>query len=533
MRPSSLRQAELPGVRSLYADLLSNFPGVSRFYASAPSLDAARAAAAEIRMDVGHRKLLVEELGAQNRDGDDATAASLELLSRPGTVAVATGQQVGVLGGPVFTLYKALTAARCADELTRSGTPAVPVFWLATEDHDLEEVDHAWAFGPSVRPRRIQSVCRGVAGAAVGAIRVEDAGIDKLEAVCEGLPYAAEAVRMARNAYGASPAFGRAFQALYRQLLQGTGTVFLSPMRAGVRGLAAPLVRRAIERASELSEALVERGGGLQEAGYHQQVHFRASSSLVMLFEDSARTALKRKNGMYWTTSRAYSREELLERLEDAPLDISPSALLRPVMQDYLLPTAALIAGPSEAAYLAQSSVLYQKLLGRMPAVLPRASFTVLDHGSRKLLRKYELAVSDCMAPLPDLESAVAQRIVPPSLRDALEHRRSRIGDALGGIEAALRDFDPTLATSFGLSQRKIEYQLDKIAAKVSRESLRRDRTARRHARRLASWIYPQGNLQERVYSVLPFVAKFGPSFVERVVSAIRPGSARHVVLDL
>ncbi len=533
MSLQSLRQAELPGIRPLYADLLGNFPGVSRFYARPPSVEAACAAASEIRIEPAHRKRLVDELSAQNREGGAASAASLDLLSRPGTVVVAAGQQVGLLGGPVFTLYKALTAVRCAQELTARGTPAVPVFWLATEDHDLEEVDHAWAFGPSTGLRRIQAVTQGESGAAVGAIRVVDAGIDELEKACRGLPFADEAVQMARDAYRASHGFGEGFRALYGRLLEGTGIVFLCPMSQGIRSLAAPLVRRAIEQAPELSDALVRRGSRLQTAGYHQQVHFRDSSSLVLLFEDSARVALKRKNGLYWANSRPYSRDDLLKRLDRFPLDVSPSALLRPVMQDHLLPTAALVAGPSEAAYLAQSSVLYEKLLGRMPAVLPRASFTVLDEGSRKLLRKYKLAIPDCLVPRQDLEAAIAARIVPPSLQSVITDRRSRIRAALGEIDLALRDFDPTLTSSFGVSQRKIEYQLEKTASKAAREALRRDGTAGRHAGLLADWIYPRGNMQERVYSVLPFVARFGAPFVERAAAAVQPGSPGHVVLDL
>ncbi len=528
-----MRQVDLPGIRPLFADLLCNFPEVSRFYARPPSMDAATAAASEIRMGPVHRRRLVDELAAQNPDGGAPCAANLDLLSRDGTVVVATGQQVGVLGGPVFTLYKALTAVRCAEELTAKGTPAVPVFWLATEDHDLDEVDHVWAFGPSSAPVRIQAVTEGRPGAAVGAMRVSNAGIDELEATCDGLPFATDAVRMARDAYGGAPGFGEGFRAFYRQLLERTGIIFLCPMSEGIRTLSVPLVREAIEQAPELSNALLRRGSRLLASGYHQQVHFRDSSALVMLFEESARVALKRRNGLYWANSRGYTREDLLERLDRSPLDVSPSALLRPVMQDYLLPTAVLVAGPSEASYLAQSSVLYDELLGRMPVVLPRASFTVLDAGASKLLRKYDLGVPDCLVALQELESAIAGHVVPPRLRDVIADRRIQIDTALREVETALRGFDPTLASSCEVSQRKVRYQLEKIDAKVSREALRRDAMARLHARSLADWIYPTGNMQERVHSVLPFVAKFGTSFVERVKKAIRPGSGEHVVLDL
>ena len=533
MNAESFRQTELPGTRALYADLLSNFPGVSRFYSRPPSIDAARAAASDIRMDAAHRQRLVDELGRQNEDGGTATLASLDLLSRPGTVVVATGQQVGLLGGPAFTLYKALTAVRCAQELTLRGTPAVPVFWLATEDHDLEEVNHAWVFGPSNAPQKLEAVTEGEAGAAVGAIRVKDARLESLGQILGGFPYAAAAISIARDTYAAAPAFGEAFRSFYRRLLSDTGIVFLCPMSEGIRSLAAPVVRQAIERAPELTDSLLRRGGGLLAAGYHQQVHFQGSTSLVLLFESAARVVLKRRNGVYWAKSRAYSRDDLLARLDRSPLDVSPSALLRPVMQDFLLPTAALVAGPSEAAYLAQSSVLYDKLLGRMPAVLPRASFTVLDGPSRKLLRKYGLTLSDCLVARSALEARIASAVVPPPLQGTLVAQRSGMRNALGTIEKALAGFDPTLVASFAVSRRKIEYQLDKIESKVSHEAFRRAGTARRHAATLADFVFPTGHLQERVYSVPPLLAKFGPGFVGRVSEAIEPGSSDHKVLCL
>ena len=529
----SLPQAELPGIRPLFADLLYSFPRVGQFYRHPPSLAAAQAAAPAVRLNPRHRQALVDALAGQNRDGDRATQSSLDRLAQPGTVVVATGQQVGLLGGPAFTLYKALTAVRCADELTRRGTPATPVFWLATEDHDLAEVNHAWTYSPTAGSRRIEARTTGAPGSAVGAVDITDPRLTEFEACCEGLPYATETVALARSAYGDGAGFGEGFRSLYSKLLEGTGILFLCPLGAGIRQLAVPLLRSAIQRAPELADALIRRGGGLKSAGYHEQVYFQASTSLLMLFESAERIALKRKNSSFLSESRAYSSEDLVARLEHSPLDVSPSALLRPVMQDFLLPTAALIAGPSEAAYLAQSSVLYDKLLERMPAVLPRATFSVLDETSRKLLAKYGLTPAQCLVPRREFESLIAASLVPPPLSDKLAASRAEIEGQLQQIESALCGFDPTLAASFGRSRRKIEYQLEKASGKVAHEALRRASTAQRHAARLADWIYPNENLQERVYCVLSLVAKFGPGFVDDIRAEVEPGSADHKVVCL
>lgn len=533
MAVRSIRQSELPGASPLFRDWVKDFAKVGSFYAHPPSVEGALAAASEVSLPAGRRKRLVDELAGQNGNGGAATAASLDRLSAPGTVVVATGQQVGLLGGPVFTLYKALTAVRLAEELTRRGTPAVPVFWLATEDHDLDEVNHAWAFDHAGQPHRIECVTEGPVGDAVDRMSVTDAGLDAFASFSERLPFADESLRLARGAYSRPGGFGSSFQALYRKILAGTGMVFLSPMSDGIRRLAAPLVKTSIDRAAGLTGLLLRRERRLADDGYHSQVRFRASSSLLMAFEDAGRRPLHRRNGAYWIGSRSWSTGELLARAEDRPSDLSPTALLRPVIQDFLLPTAAIVVGPSEAAYLAQSAVLYEDLLGRMPAVVPRESFTIVDTGCAKLLKRHGLEPDDCWVGRRDLDAAIAKGLVPAALRGTLESQADRIGSAMQRIEEGLLGFDPTLSASFRRSMAKIEYQLGRIRLKVEREALRRSDTARRHAAKLSGFLYPRGHLQERLYSVLSFIARFGTDFADRVRQAAEPGSGRHKVLEL
>ncbi len=531
MNQADIGRALPPGVPRLFADLLREFERVERFYAHPPSLVAAASAAKGARLGAEHRRRLVDALARQNPQA--AARESLDRLSSKGTVAVVTGQQVGLLGGPVFTLYKALTAVRCADELSARGIPAVPVFWMATEDHDLAEVNHAWAWRSGRAPVRIEAATASVDGAAVGDIAVTDARLAEFSSCWAGDEHALAATRLAAEHYSAPTDFGRSFRGLYGALLENTGILFLCPMAAAVRELAMPLLREAIRRTPELGQALLRRGRELRSAGYHEQVRFLGSSSLLMLFEGAKRTALRCKNGTFLARDRAYSGRDLFRRLEADPLAVSPSAILRPVVQDYLLPTAALITGPSEASYLAQSAVVYDTLIGRMPAVLPRASFTVVDQRSRKLLAKYGLRVADCMGSRAGLEAGIASRLVPPRLRDGIDGHRAAIDRSLDGVGDALRGFDPTLADAFRTSRRKIRYQLDKTAAKVGRESLRRNATAGHHADTLARWLHPGGQSQERVYSVMSFVARFGPAFPSEVLAAIEPGCGDHRLLEV
>ena len=528
-----IRQTELPGIRPLFASLLYRFHEVADFYRYPPVLDSAEAAAREIRLDPRHRAALTAELRRQNEGCGPETAANLDRLEKSDTVVVATGQQVGLFGGPVFALYKALTAVRFAAELTRRGTPAVPVFWLATEDHDLAEVDHAWVFSRTASRPSCGRLRKAPRGAAVGAHKIVDADLAKLEETVSGFPFADEAAASAREAYADAPYFADAFRALLRKLLCRFGLIFLCPMQREIRRLAAPVIEQAVARSPELTAKLLVRGRQLEQAGFHRQVRVDAETSLFFLFENDVRVALKKQGDAYRAGAKRYTHGDLLARLRENPSAFSPNALLRPVMQDFLLPTAALVGGPAELAYLGQSAVLYESLLGRMPAVLPRASFTVLDGRAAKLLDRYRLTPAECFVPAAELEERIAASLVPPELHGAFAGSVREIETAMLRMERRLSSFDPSLHASFSLSAGKIRYQLEKIQAKTARESLRRNETAQRHAAYLSSFLYPNRSLQERVYGMLPFLAQFGGGFVDRIADAIAPDCVDHQVLTL
>ncbi len=528
-----IRQTELPGIRPLFAGLLYRFQEVEGFYRYPPVLDSAEAAAREIRLAPRLRADLTAELRRQNEGCGPQTAANLDRLEKPDTVVVATGQQVGLFGGPVFAVYKALTAVRFAAELTRRGTPAVPVFWLATEDHDIAEVDHAWGFSRDGGPAKLRAVTEGAAGAAVGTHKIADADLATLEELVRGFPFADEAAALAREAYADAPYFAEAFLALFRKLLCRFGLIFLCPMQREIRRLAAPFIEQAVERSPELTAKLLGRGRELERAGFHRQVHVDDETSLFFLFEKGVRVALKKHGGAYRAGTDRYSTGDLLARLRENPAAFSPNALLRPVMQDFLLPTAALIGGPAELAYLGQSAVLYESLLGRMPAFLPRATFTILDGRAAKLLERYRLTPAECFVPAAEIEERIAASLVPPELHGAFARSAQEIETAMRRTERRLSSFDPSLQASFSLSAGKIRYQLEKIQAKTARESLRRNETAQRHAAYLSGFLYPNRSLQERVYGVLPFLSKFGGDFVDRIAQAITPDCVDHQVLTL
>ncbi len=399
MECSWISPAELPGSTRLYSAFLSDFPSVSQFYGHPPNAKGIEEAARDLRLEDSVRRAVVEVLRIQNRTfgGDDETARNLDRL-RDGAVAVVTGQQVGLFGGPAYSVYKALTAVHVARKLTERGMNAVPVFWLATEDHDLAEVDHCF-FPKRGGFERFDLATSGSADRRVGDIQLGE-GIVPLSAQLTGLlegPWAEESGRCITESYTPEDTFGSAFGKLMTRIFAGRGLIFLDPMSPDLHRLSLPVMSRAVKDHKTLATDLVARSEALERAGYHAQVKVTEQSTLVFRILAGQRMPLRATNGEFVAGEKNETVEDTLHALEGRPEDFSPSALLRPVIQDSLLPTVAYIAGPAEAAYHAQTSLIYERLLGRAPAILPRASFTLVPSHVANLLKKYNLEAREIL----------------------------------------------------------------------------------------------------------------------------------------
>lgn len=525
MEPSCIRQTLLPGTSKLFGDYLYEFGRVHEFYGrhfSDP--EALIEAVKAVRFPDARRAAIVGALREQNGDSE-----ALAQLAQPGTVAVVTGQQVGLFSGPAYTIFKALTAVKLAKHLTGQGIAAVPVFWLATEDHDLAEVDHAWVFDEHATPTKLTVASAVVNGGPVGEIAPAEVPIGELRRALGELPFADEVVKKVAQAYGGGVPLGAAFRSLLKDVLQGCGLIYLDPLASAVRAIAAEFLANVAERVPELVDALRHRNAELQAAGYHTQVHIDEDTSLLFLLNAHRRAPLRWKDGQLTAREGGYKPAELRSQSDR----LSPNALLRPVMQDYLLPTAAYIGGPAETAYMAQSQVLYEKLLGRMPLIFPRNSFTLLDSRAAKLIERYDLSVQQILDHQEKVKSAIAARLIPAALTDEVAKRKSEVADSLEKLQRSLQEFDPTLAFAARKSAEKIRYQVEKLCRKTAREVLRRDERATHGATYLMNLIYPHGHLQERFYSIVPFLAKHGLDLPSRLLTQTQLACPDHMVRSL
>ena len=508
----ALAFSQLPHQPKLFLAYLEKFESVRAFYVHPPTMQAAAQASRKLDYPAERRAVVAQILVKQNAElGAGAeTQVNLERLAN-GAVAVTSGQQVGLFGGPAYAIYKALTAIKIAEELTREGIEAVPVFWMATEDHDLEEVRHTSWFD-SGKLIRFELPDGNEAETPVGRIALGAEG-ERLSREAADLLQKDNGDLLAQcltESYKAEESYGSAFGKLFARLFAPQGLILMDPLDAGLHKVAAPLYQHALAERDVLNEKLLQRGKELESAGFDAQVKVTSKSTLLFRFENGARQAVTANNDKFHVGEKNWPREELTHLTHTEPVNFSPNALFRPVVQDYLLPTVAFIGGPAELSYIAQSEVVYRHLLGRMPVMLPRAGFTLVDAKASKLLRKYELSVEDVWAGSQDLRHKMEKQSVTGSLARDFDRDQAQIGDMLAKLGEKIATLDPTLKGTVEKTKEGIEFHLEKLRRKAGAALDQKAGLLAAHEEHLESLLNPHKGLQERELCLLPFLARWG-----------------------
>jgi bacillithiol biosynthesis cysteine-adding enzyme BshC len=511
---------EIPQTTKLFSSYLEDFGRVAPYYVHPPTEAGLRDAVREVQIDAGLRQRVAQILREQNRafGADESTERSLSRLES-GAVAIVTGQQVGLFSGPSFSFYKAMSAVRCAEDLTHQGVDAVPIFWLATEDHDLGEVNRSFWNSRSGLVRYELPMAEADQGRRVGEVALGE-GISSLVGVAiqklEG-GYAEHVDRALRESYRPEETYGSAFGKLMARLLAGRGIIFIDPLDVRFHRLALPVYLRAAEQADSLRDALLARSNELDRTGFHAQVKVARETTLLFCNVDGRRQPVRSHAGDFIVGKHSLSRSALLARIEKSPEDFTPNALLRPLVQDTLLPTAAYVGGPAEIAYMAQTQVAYERLLHRMPVILPRASFTIVEPPVAALLGKYGLDIRDFFRGRQSFRAEMERTFLPEGLARQFEKDERSLRDILSGYEEPLGALDSTLAQGLRLAQRKMLHQFGKLKRKAGRAEGFRTGVLDRHEHILEDSVYPHHGLQERTLCALPFLASYGPQFLDRL----------------
>jgi len=533
----ALRFTEIPRTSRLFNDFLYDYEKVARFYTDrgrtiSPLAEHARLVGAQ-EFD---RERVADALERINRraGSPDLTFEHIEMLRHPGSVAIVTGQQAGLFTGPLYTVHKALTVIKLAACLREQGIEAVPVFWIASEDHDYEEVNHTRMVD---RDGHLTSVRYEPADrkpdVPVGRVLLDSGISQTIDEFIAQLPpseFTPEIERDLRESYSDGAGFADAFARLMARLFKDYGVVLMDPLDEELKQVVAPLYSKAIEKSTEIAEALVGRSRELEQAGYHAQVHVSEDMTPLFIMNDGRRLAMTQSEGRFFVkgADRSFDKEELVELARRCPNCFSPNVTLRPVVQDFLLPTAAYIGGPAEIAYFAQIRAVYETLERELPCVLPRASFTIIEGRHQKTLKKHNLELKDFFEGLHPAITKVVEQSLDRETAKAFAETERMLAEQLDKLESNLRRADPTLSASIKRARAKMIYQLEHLRTQFIHASARREETVFRQVERAYATLMPDKNLQERELNVYYFLARYGHSLIDELYRAAEIGYSNH-----
>lgn len=477
-----------------------------------------------------------------------ARDAHLEALRR-GAAAVVTGQQVGLFLGPLYTLYKAASAVVLARALAeRTGQPVVPVFWLQTEDHDLPEIAGiAVPCRAEVRTLAVPIDAASRIAIAHCRLPAEIAGcLDALEdALGEGRALtapAAEHVARLRRHYRPGAGWAEAFAGVLGELFAPEGLVVIDPREPALAAAVAPVHARALAEAGPIAAALIAHNAALVQDGFATAVHVRAGAPLAFFHPGGAegpRVRLEPAAGGDGFAEvgggAVHSTAELAAALAADPMRFSTSALLRPIVQDTLLPTAAYVGGPAEVGYFAQLPPIYRAFDQPLPLVVPRARFRIADERARRLLDRLGLVVADAERP----EAELLGRLRGPARGgdgpeggddpcDVSARLLAPFTAAHGALAAAMAGSglgsEPGIDRALARTRASVERAITRLAGKVERAALYRDAARVDAVRRLRALLVPGGAPQERTLGLAGLAARASDrAIVARVLAAIDP----------
>ncbi len=541
MKSQCLPFQQIPHTTRLFLDYLSYTSSVHGFYPRSPIFpEWVKDESQRVAYDATRRAKVSEILERQNRalGASAKTLANIERF-KSGALAAVTGQQVGLFGGPLFSIFKALTSVKLAEQATAAGVDCVPIFWLATEDHDLAEVNHVALASEHGLPETFTVESHGVADAPVGAVKFGS----EIEPVVEratGLLGDSEVATWLRHAYRPGETLGSAFALLFARLFADWGVILLDPADKDFHDLAKPLFRAAVERAPELDDALLARGKALESAGYHQQVKVTSATTLLFEVKAGGRTVIRRKGNSGNGGSDAFavgeeriSSEQLLGQIEATPERFNGNALFRPVVQDYLLPTLVYTGGAAEVAYFAQAAVVYEKLLGRVTPILPRFSATLLEPKAERLLARYQLGLPDVLQGPEKIREAIATRSLPSDLQSRFAEAHASVEQSMTALRESIGRLDSTLIDTAERTLASMSHQIDRLEARVARAEEQRNEVITRHGDALSNALFPHKALQEREVAGVSFVARYGPELLVNLYENIHPDCHDHQVIEV
>lgn len=537
--------SDIPKNQNLFLDYLYEFENVAEFYKH--DFREKEKYGGIFRGIIDSRKKdkinvasVIKEQYLSLPPASEKTLANIDLLKNETTLTVVTGQQIGILGGPLYTLYKIITAVKLARQLKERFEEFnfVPVFWLEADDHDFNEIRSVKVINDQNELESIgylDEIPGEEAKQSVGNLAITseiNSFFEKVSSSLRETEFTAGLLGRLKDFYSEGKTLKQAFRELIFWLFDEYGLVILDPQDVKVKSLLAPVFEKEVERFREHTQELVLTSAKLEEI-YHAQVKIKP----VNLFysTDDGRYPIEPvdENFRLKRKRKQFSRDELLNEIRTGPHRFSPNVLLRPICQDYLLPTAFYIAGPSEISYFAQITPMYDFFDIAMPVIYPRASVTIIEKGIRSNLDKYNLELKDIFIKTDSLKEQVISGISDTDLDTVFESISQRIESAFDDLRDSLASIDKTISDSSDRYREKAISSLGDLKNKAVQARNKRHEISLKQIDKIAGSLYPSENLQERELNFVFFANKYGDAFIQKLFDETLVNCYEHQVVHI
>ena len=528
-----------PWVRRLAADYAFDFQSIAPFFAGNPS-DAADWTQSIARTQAHSRKRneIADVVGAQQRRRGAPQQAldAARLLADQKTVAIVTGQQAGLFGGPMFTLLKALTALKLADRVTREHhVPCVVIFWIDAEDHDWDEVRTAVVLDESLARREVALPARpSTDHSTVAAVTLDDRVVQALKDLEEALPnteFKPQLINDLRSAYTPGRGMAEAFAIWLERVLGDRGLIVYESADPAAKPLACDVFTRELTMPGETSRRAAAAGSDLVARGYHAQV--QPQDALALFHLDRERQPIRQDNGQFVIGNEVFVPSSLVAKAAARPAAFSPNVLLRPIVQDTLFPTICYVAGPNELAYLGQLRGVYDHFGVPMPLMYPRASVTLLDSAASRFLSKYNVPLEALQPQDESALNALLASQIPATVNTSLDGADKVLEQAMTRVIEAMPVLDPTLEGAARSTLGRMQHDLQTLRSKTIQAAKKRDETLRRQFIRTRALVFPGGEPQERAVAFVSFLNQYGPALVQKLDEQLPVALGQHWVVTV
>jgi bacillithiol biosynthesis cysteine-adding enzyme BshC len=528
-------------IRRLAADYAYDFPRISSFFSGDPADRAAWGEVIKHSQSHARRRQEIADVVAaqqQRRGSPDRAVDAARQLADPRTVAVVTGQQAVLFGGPMFTLLKALTALKLAAHISiEHGVPAVAVFWVESEDHDWNEVRSCKVLDEGLAVRTLSLPPQSDSDhAPVSAVHL-DQSIDRaLEELARSLPpteFGPALIPSLRQAYGTGKGMSEAFGCWLDKVLGDRGLIVYDASDRAAKQLAAGVFHRELSMPGETGRLASAAGAELVKRGYHVQVQTSGENLALFHLDGAGRRAIRVQDGQFMVGNERYPAAALVQEAAEKPHAFSPSVLLRPIVQDTLFPTVCYVAGPNELAYLGQLRGVYEHFGVPMPLMYPRASATLVDSAALRFLNRYRLPL-EALQPRDDAAlNQLLETQIPPVVEQSFSSASRTIEAEMARVVGAVPALDPTLEGAAQSTLDRMRHDLQTLHGKMIQAAKRRDETLRRQFTRTRALAFPDGEPQERAIAFVSFLNQYGPALVDRLEQSLPLELGHHRVVAI